>query len=176
MRNMKTKHDNETLTKGMRRKLLPFAGIVAALLAGATGCATVYSSSQGSLDGLTYKGANGAPSEHVYISTTGYYFLWTLPLVSGDLRWNEKTKSINGGTCFFRDLVGVTELQDALHKIAETRNCDVIDIAVHDSDTSYAGASYGGAVGALFGSSQFGISGVLVPKKDKSEVQEGVAK
>ena len=160
----------------MRRKLFPFAGIMAALLAVTTGCATVYSSSQGAFDGVAYKGVNGVPLEHVYITTTGYYLLWSLPLASGDLRWNEKTKSINGGTCFFSDQVGVTELQDALFKIAETRNCDVIDITFHDSDTSYAGASYGGVVGALFGSSQIGISCVLVPRKDKSISLEGVAK
>lgn len=160
----------------MRRRLLPFVGIMAALLAGTTGCATVYRTSQGSLDGLAYIGAEGTPSELIYIKTTGYYFLWTIPLASGDLRWNEETKSINGGTCFFRDQVGASELQNALLKIAETRNCDVIDIAYHDSDTSYAGPSYGGVIGVFFGSSQIGVSGVLVPKKAKSEVQEGVVK
>ena len=160
----------------MQRKLLPMAGIVAVLLGSATGCATVYRSSQKPLDGLAYHGANGAPVEHLYITTTGYYLLWTIPLASGDLRWNAKTKSINGGTCLFSDQVGVTELQKALLKIAETRNCDVIDMAFHDSDTSYAGVSTGGIIGALFGSSQIGVSGVLVPRKDKSMVQEGVAK
>ena len=160
----------------MQRKLLPIAGIVAVLLGCATGCATVYRSSQRPLDGLAYHGANGAPVEHLYITTTGYYLLWTIPLASGDLRWNAKTKSINGGTCLFSDQVGVTELQKALLKIAETRNCDVIDMAFHDSDTSYAGVSTGGIIGALFGSSQIGVSGVLVPRKDKSMVQEGVAK
>ena len=160
----------------MRRKLLPFGGIIAMLLVGTTGCATVYRSSQGALDGVAYKGANGVPSEHLYIKTTGYYFLWSLPLASGDVRWNANTKSINGGTCLFRDFVGVAELQNALLKIAETRNCDVIDIAYHDADTSYAGPSYGGVIGALFGSSEIGISGVLVPKKPKATVQEGGAK
>ena len=160
----------------MRRKLLPFAGVMAMLLLGASGCASVYSSSKGALDGLAYKGANGVPSEHIYIKTTGYYFMWTLPLASGDLRWNDETKSINGGTCLFSDQVGVTELQEAMLKIAETRNCDVVDIAFYDSDTSYAGVSTGGIIGALFGSSQIGISGVLVPRKAKSTVQEGVAK
>ena len=160
----------------MRRKLLPVAGIVAALLVGATGCATVYSSSQKPLDGLVYHGANGAPLEHVYITTTGYYLLWTLPLASGDLRWNAKTKSINGGTCIFSDQVSVTELQNALLKMAEARNCDVIDMAFHDSDTSYAGVSTGGLIGALFGSSQIGVSGVLVPRGNRSAVKEGVAK
>jgi len=73
-------------------------------------------------------------------------------------------------------MVGATELQDALLKMAETRNCDVIDISYFDSDTSYAGASYGGIVGALFGSSQIGISGVLVPRAPKATVQEGETK
>ena len=173
---MKEKTDTTAGSKRMRRKLQTLAGIMAALLVGTTGCATVYRSSQGSLDGLAYKGANGAPSELVYITATGYYFLWSLPLASGDLRWNEDTKSINGGTYFFHDMVGATELQTALLKIAETRNCDVVDIAFHDSDTSYAGPSYGGAVGVFFGSSQIGISGVLVPRTPKATAQEGGAK
>ena len=170
---MKTKTNNVNKTGRGRRKLLPFVGIMVALLVGATGCATVYRSSPGSLDGLAYMGAKDAPSELIYITTTGYYFLWTIPIVSGDLRWNDQTKSINGGTCFFRDMVGATELQDALLKIAETRNCDVIDIAYHDTDTSYAGPSYGGAIGVFFGSSQIGVSGVLVPRAPKATAQEG---
>ena len=149
---------------------------MAALLLGATGCASIYRTSPGALDGLAYMGAKGAPSELIYITTTGYYFMWTLPLASGDLRWNEETKTINGGTCFFRDMVGATELQNALLKIAETRNCDVIDIAYHDADTSYAGPSYGGAIGVFFGSSQIGISGVLVPRAPKQTVQKGGTK
>ena len=60
--------------------------------------------------------------------------------------------------------------------MAKTRNCNVIDISFHDSDTSYAGVSTGGLIGALFGSSQIGISGVLVPHKDNSTTQEGEAK
>ena len=160
----------------MRRKLLFLGGIMAALLACTTGCATVYRSSPGALDGLAYKGANGMPSGHVYITATGYYFMWTIPLASGDLRWNDELKSINGGTCFFSDQVGVSELQDALLKIAETCNCDVIDIAFHDSDTSYAGVNTGGILGALFGSSQIGVSGVLVPRIEQPQVQEGGVK
>ena len=99
-----------------------------------------------------------------------------MPLASGDLRWDDETKSIKGGTYFFCDMVGATELQTALLKIAESRNCDVIDITYHDSDTSYAGPSYGGVIGALFGSSKIGISGVLVPKAPKATVQQGGTK
>ena len=67
-------------------------------------------------------------------------------------------------------------------KIAESRNCDVIDMVFDDSDTSYAGVSYGGIIGLFFGSSQIGLSGVLVPKKPQaeapkeSETKEGGAK
>lgn len=160
----------------MRHRLLPLAGMMAALLAGTTGCATVYQSSQGSLDGLAYKGAGGAPSQLVYITATGYYFMWTLPLASGDLRWNDATKTINGGTCLFSDMIGATELQSALLKFAEARNCDVVDITYSDDDTSYASASYGGVIGALFGSSQIGISGVLVPRTAKATIQQGETK
>ena len=159
-----------------RRTQLPLVGIMAMLLVGLTGCATVYRTTPGSLTSIDYKYANDTPLEQVYITTTGYYCLWTVPLFSGDLRWNAEKQSINGGTCLFSDQVGATELQDALLKIAESRNCDVIDIAFHDSDTSYAGVSTGGLIGALFGSSQIGISGVFVPRKDRSRVQQGVVK
>ena len=160
----------------MRRKLLPHVGLMAAMIAGTTGCATVYCSSQGALDGMEYKDAKGTPSEHVYIKSTGYYFLWTVPLASGDVRWNDEKKSINGGTCLFRDMVGATELQEALLKFAETRNCDVIDMSFQDSDTSFAGVSTGGAIGAMFGSSLIGVSGVLVPRMPKEPVQDGGVK
>ena len=129
------------------------------------------------LDRVSVKGVEGKRvGQMVVIDTSGYYFLWTIPLVSGDLKWDPNTKSIVGGPSFFSDQVGVSELQDALLKIAETRNCDVIDMAFHDSDTSYAGVSTGGAIGALFGSSQIGVSGVLVPRMPKATAQEGGAK
>ena len=165
-----------------RRTQLPLVGIMAMLLVGLTGCATVYRTTPGSLTSIDYKYANDTPLEQVYITTTGYYCLWTVPLFSGDLRWNAEKQSINGGTCLFSDQVGATELQDALLKIAESRNCDVIDIMFDDSDTTFASLSYGGIIGACFGSSHMGVSGVLVPKKaqpesqEVSETQEGGAK
>ena len=137
--------------------------LAAAFLAGATGCASVSYSSPGAMNDITIKGANGAPEQLVLINVSGYYLLWTIPLISGDLRWNESLKSIEGGSLPFRDLVGVDELQTALTKIAESRNCDLMDVCYNDSDTSYAGASYEGAIGALFGLSQMSVSAVLVP-------------
>ena len=154
---MKTKIYTSAGTRQVRHKPLPLVGIMAMLLVGLTGCATVYRTTPGSLTSIDY---------------TGYHFLWTFPLFSGDLRWNEEKQSINGGTCLFSDQVGADELQNALLKIAERRNCDVIDIVFDDSDTSYAGVSESGAIGLFFGSSHMGVSGVLVPKKAQPESQE----
>ena len=138
------------------------AALIASL---AAGCASVTYSSPGMLDNVSVKGIEGRKAgQAVLIDTTGFYMFWTIPLVSGDLRWNEQKKSIEGGTSFFRDQVGVDELQTALLKIAETRNCDLADVYVQDSDSSYAGPSYGGLVGSCFGSSHMSISAILVPR------------
>ena len=147
-----------------RPALAALAMAVAALV---SGCASVTYSSPGALEGITIKGSPGRIGQLVFVDTTGYYFLWTVPLACGDIRWNEHKKSIEGGTLFFNDLVGLDEVQNVLVKIAESRNCDLVDVAFHDSDTSYAGASYGGMIGALFGSSRISASAVLVPRAEK---------
>ena len=137
----------------------------AALIASAAGCASVTYTAPGMLDNVSVKGLQGRKAgQTVLIDTTGFYMFWTVPLVSGDLRWNEQKKSIEGGTSFFKDQVGVDELQSALLKIAESRNCDLADVYVYDTDASYAGPSYGGAVGSCFGSSHMSISAILVPR------------
>ena len=149
---------------GMAKPAL--VGVAALLLAIVTGCVTVEYSSPGMLRNVTVKGAKGAEAGQVVtITTSGYYMLWTIPLVSGDLRWDAETQEICGGTSFFQDQVGFNELQEALLKIAETRNCDLADVYFCDSDSSYAGVSYGGAIGTLFGSSHMGVSAILVPRK-----------
>ena len=168
---MKNKYGNLADAGRALFKPIAFVGAMA-LLVGAAGCASVYRTTPGSLTGMGYKDADAIPLEQVYITTTGYHCLWSIPLASGDLRWNEEKQSINGGTCLFTDMVGVDELQNALLRIAESRNCDVIDIVFDDSDTSYAGVSEGGVIGLFFGSSHMGVSGVLVPKKAQAESQE----
>ena len=151
---------------GLRRQIAQICVAVglASLSAALAGCASVTYSSPQALSGITIKGAAGAPRQLVCIETTGYYVLWSLPLVSGDLRWNSDKQSIEGGTSFFKDQVGVDELQSALLKIAESRNCDLADIYIYDADASYAGPSYGGVVGTCFGSSHMSISAVLIPR------------
>ena len=147
------------------KKLFMQIGAAALIATVATGCASVTYSSPGALDGVSVKGVEGKVGETVLIDTSGYYMFWTIPLVSGDLRWNDETKSIEGGTSFFKDQVGIAELQAALLKIAETRNCDLADVNYFDGDVTYAGLSYGGAVGSCFGSSHMRVSAILVPRK-----------
>ena len=147
-------------------KVLKTGVLAAALAAMAAGCATENYSSPGTLDGFSVKGIEGKQAmQQVVISTTGYYVLWTIPLVSGDLRWNPETKSIKGGFLLFSDQVGVNELQSALLKIAKSRNCDLADVHYTDSDSSYAGATdLKGLIGFCFGSSQMSVSALLVPR------------
>ena len=79
------------------------AGLVALM---AAGCATVTYTSPGMLDNVSVKGVEGRKlGQAVLIDTSGFYMFWTIPLVSGDLRWNEQKKSIEGGTSFFKDQV-----------------------------------------------------------------------
>ena len=146
-------------------KALKTGVLAVAFAAMAAGGATENYSSPGTLDGVSVKGIEGKQArQQVVISTSGYYVLWTIPLFSGDLRWNPETRSINGGFSLFSDQVGINELQTALLKIAESRNCDLADVHYSDSDQSFAGASETGLIGALFGSSQMSVSALLVPR------------
>ena len=140
-------------------------GALALVALTAAGCATVTYSSPGTLDGVVVKGVDGKVGEAVLIDTSGFYMFWAMPLVSGDLRWSAEKKSIEGGSSFFKDQVGIAELQSALLKIAESRNCDLADGNDFDGDASYAGLSYGGVVGSCFGSSHMSVSAILVPRK-----------
>ena len=149
---------------------LAVAGVAVLFAAIVTGCATVEYSSPGKLNNISVKGAPGAEAgQHVAITTSGYNMFWCVPLVSGDLRWNSAKREINGGASFFTDQVGFQELQTALQNIAETRNCNLADVIFHDTDGFYADVSWGGLVGMFFGSSQMGVSAILVPR-------EGIAK
>ena len=143
------------------------AGVAALFAVMVTGCATVEYSSPGKLKNVSVKGAPGAEAgRHVAITTTGYNMFWCIPLASGDLRWDTTKGDIRGGFSLFSDMVGFQELQTALQKIAETRNCNLADVSFHDSDGFYADVSWGGLIGMFFGSSQMGVSAILVPREN----------
>ena len=160
------------MKKHMKHKTmaLAVAGFAALFAAMVAGCASVEYSSPGKLKNVSVKGAPGAEAgKHVAITTSGYYMLWCIPLVSGDLRWDDEKREIKGGFSFFTDQVGFQELQTALQKIAEVRNCDLADVNFHDSDGFYADVSYAGIVGSLFGSSHMGVSAILVPRENSAK-------
>ena len=144
--------------------------VAAALLAACSaGCATIKYSSPDALDGVVIKGAQGAPREQVFIETSGYYMFWMIPLLSGDVRWNDGTHNIEGGFSLFKDFVSLAEVQNALTKLAESRECDLAEVYFYDADTSYAGVSYVGAIGSIFGSSRMCASAVLIPKENNGQ-------
>ena len=141
-------------------------GAAALIALVAAGCASVTYSSPGALKNVSVRGVKNAEgAQFVMIDTSGYYMFWTIPLVSGDLRWNNRSKSIEGGASFFKDQVGLGELQNALVKLAESRNCDLAEVYFYDTDATYAGVSYSGAIGSCFGSSQMCVSALLVPRR-----------
>ena len=146
-----------------KKTILPMLSMLA--LAMFAGCASISTSSRGMLNGVTVKGAEGVPVEHVWLGTSGEYVLWSIPLGSGEFYWDAHARKLETRTAWFKDCVGIAELQDALLKYAESRNCDVAEVSYFDSDTSYAGVSYEGILGILFGSSNMGVSAVLIPRK-----------
>ncbi len=150
--------------KTMTHAVVGIAALSAALV---TGCASVEYSSPGKLNNISVKGAPGAEAgQHVAITTSGYNMFGCIPLASGDLRWDSANSEINGGTSFFTDQVGYQELQTARQKIAENSYCHIAEVNFHDSNGFYADVSYGGIVGALFGSSHMGVSAILVPREN----------
>lgn len=149
----------------MKKLLLAASGMAAALML-ASGCATVTYSSPRILDEVSIKGTDNKLGQLVFVDTTGFYLLWSLPIFSGDLRWDAQKRSIVGGTRIFTDMVDVESVQGALLNTAESLNCDLVDVTFHDSDVSFAEPSYFGLVGAFLGLSRISASAVLVPRAE----------
>ena len=143
--------------------------LIAALAVLITGCATITSTPYDTLDGVKLSGADGKPSEVVFIESTGLFILWQVPIFSGDIRWNNKKKSIEGGVSFFRNHLSLANLQNAITNYADSRNCNLVDVIYNGTETSYAEASETGLIGALFGSSTINVSAVLVPRTSDKE-------
>ena len=154
----------------MMKKIIMKIGVAALIASVAVGCASVTYSTPGKLDNVAVRGVkNLEGAQFVMIDTSGYYMSWTIPLVSGDLRRNDRKRSIEGGTSLFKDQVGLGEIQSALIKLAESRNCDLAEVYCNDTDATYAGVSYTGAIGTCFGSSQLCVSALLVPRKTSAK-------
>ncbi len=135
----------------------------------ATGCATITTTPYDTLNGVKLLGTDRKPSEVVFIESTGFFILWQVPICSGDIRWNSKKKSIEGGVAFFKDHVSLANLQNAITKYADSRNCDLVDVIYNNTNASYAEASETGLIGAFFGSATINVSAVLVPRNSDKE-------
>lgn len=138
-------------------------GLAVAALAFAPGCATVEYSSPTALKGVTIKGVDGQAKEHVIIDTMGYFLFNTLPLVTGDVTWDARKRSISGGTSFFSNHVKEIELQNALINIAKSRNCDLADVSYYADGETFAEQPY--FIGVLIGKTHMGVSATLIPRK-----------
>ena len=150
--------------KQMKLKAMAAAGMAAAMAVLAPGCASIECSSQNALAGVAVKGVAGQAREHVVIDTTGYYLFGTLPLVTGDVRWDARLRSIKGGTSLFRDHVGEAKLQNALVNLAKSRNCDLADVSYYAEGETFADLN-NVFIGALLYKSNMGVSATLVPRK-----------
>ena len=155
--------------KGVNMKYILKTIICVVIVVMATGCATITCTSPGKLDGIKFKGTDGTPSQLVFIDCLGYYILWVVPLVSGDIRWNNEKKTIEGGFSLFKDHVSRENIQKAITNFADSRNCDLLDITYNDSGKSYAGVSQSGIIGILFGSTDLSVSAVLVPRSSSKK-------
>ena len=151
----------------MRNILKPILCVAFAVLI--TGCATITSTPYDKLDGVKLNGTDRKPSEVVFMESTGFYILWQVPLFSGDIRWNNEKKSIEGGVSFFKDHISLANLQNAITNYADSRNCDLVDVIYNDTNASYAEASETGLIGALFCSATINVSAVLVPRTNEKE-------
>ena len=151
----------------MRNILKPI--LIAAFAVLITGCATFTSTPYDKLDGVKLNGTDRKPSEVVFMESTGFYILWQVPLFSGDIRWNNEKKSIEGGVSFFKDHISLANLQNAITNYADSRNCDLVDVIYNDTNASYAEASETGLIGALFCSATINVSAVLVPRNNEKE-------
>ena len=135
----------------------------------ATGCATVSTTSRGALDGIKINGTEGKPSEVVFLESSSAYIFWSLPLCSGDIKWNDEKKCLEPGFHMFKDNLSLASMQNTLISYADNRNCDLVDIIYNNSCASYADASETGLIGALFSSATINVSAVLVPRNSDKE-------
>lgn len=150
--------------KQAKLKRIAAAGVAAAALAFAPGCATVEYSSPTALKGVTIRGVDGQVKEHVLIDTTGYFLFNTLPLLTGDVTWDARKRSISGGTSFFSNHVKASELQNVLVNLAKSRNCDLADVSYYSDGETFADNN-NAFLGVLIGKTHMGVSATFVPRK-----------
>ena len=149
---------------------------LAALLAAAfaVGCAHVDISSPKSLSGLDVLGSPTRADRQVVVRNSGIHAFWWFPLASGDMRWDDEKNDIRGGTDFFDNHCSVTDCMNALQKIAERENCDLVDVYFTDMTKSgFDVTSLSGLFAWVGGLYEVQACGILRPRAD-APAKEGI--
>jgi len=117
-----------------------------------TGCSTVEMTSAGAMK-------NG--DRLLVIQNDGYELLWTIPLWSGGMTWDAKTKTVDCSPALFRNLADTQHLYEMAQKVAERENCDLVNVTFVDN---YLGLNPNNLYGAIK-SSEVTASAILRPRK-----------
>ncbi len=108
------------------------------------GCSTVIISSPGTLSGVDVKGADGKADRVIMVANEGYYLFQWLPLVAGDVTWNEKDNDLSGGTKLFSNQLKADRMIEAISRYAARENCDLVDVVINNKcvcDVNFFGLS-----------------------------------
>jgi hypothetical protein len=152
-------------------KLLKLAALLPVALA--AGCAHVDISSPKSLSGLDVLGSPTQADRQVVVRNSGIHVLWSFPLVSGDMRWDEETKDIKGGLAFFDDYCNTAVCMDVLEGIARRENCDLVGVYFTDMTKSgFDVTSFSGLFAWVGGLYEVQACGILRPRGTASAKEE----
>lgn len=157
-------------------KTLKLRHTILALVAGAallTGCASVEISSPRSLEGVDVKGTNlGDRTRVIAIENDGYFLFSYIPLVAGNMKWNDKYQRIKYGPSFFYTETSVQPMLDLIYKYAERENCDVVDIIIDDrTEYGFDLTSLMGLFKAVVGCEPINVSAILRDRGTSAAVQ-----
>lgn len=152
-------------------KLLKVAAFLPMALA--VGCAHVDISSPKSLSGLDVLGSPTPADRQVVVRNSGLHVLWSFPLASGDMRWDEKTQDIKGGLSFFHDHCNTKVCMEVLEGIANRENCDLVGVYFTDmTKSSFDVTSIPGLFAWVGGLYEVQACGILRPRAAATEKEE----
>ena len=146
------------------KALFSTVAIAAAVLVG--GCTTVEISSPGTLKGVDVKGAGGRADRAIMLANEGYYLFQCIPLVAGDVTWDEKKGGIVNEISFFSDELAGDRMANAMFRYAESQNCDLVDLVINNRcDCKIGLFGFMDWFNTIVGYQGLCYSGVLSPRK-----------
>ena len=146
-------------------KICKLAALLATALA--VGCAHVDISAPKSLSGLDVLGSPNQADRQVVVRNSGIHVLWSFPLASGDMRWDDATQDVKGGLAFFSDYCNTANCMDVLQAVAKRENCDLVDVYFTDmTKSSFDVTSIPGLFAWVGGLYEVQACGILRPRAD----------